>query len=306
MASPLQSTVRENVSVGALSYDRIAPVRYVVGAWLDDGSVVEEMLLHRGRKKPSKPSRHVADAHVAGDVIYGGILIHHYGHFLFETLSRYWFLKHKPRRAVWHVLPEAPELATWQKEIFSMLRLEVDRSDLILQPTRFEKLTIPQAGAELWTSLHPDQVDAMGIFPFREPIVGRKVWLSRSLLKRGAVEEEHRLEALLERTGWEIVRPETLPVMEQLRLLRDAEIVAGFDGSAFHTLLLGRDVRARLVIVPRGGTDKISATYDVIAKAKGLTQSVLPARILPVRGSGRGAMHRLDRPRELAEALNSI
>ena len=306
MNEPLQSTVRDNVSVGALTYDRTAAVRYVVGAWLDDGSVVQELLLHRGRKKPSMPSRQVATARVANDVIYGGIIIHHYGHFLFETLSRYWFLKHSRRRAVWHLLPDAPKLTQWQKEIFSILRLEVDRGDLILQPTRFDKLTIPQAGAELWTSLHPEQVDAMGIFPFHKPIAGRKLWLSRSLLTRGGVQQEQALEALLERTDWTIIRPETLPVIEQLRLLRDAEIIAGFDGSAFHTLMLGRDVRAKVVIVPRGGTDKISATYGVIAKAKGLSQSILPARILRVRGAGRGAVHRLQRPGELAEALNSV
>jgi hypothetical protein len=307
MTPALQSPVRENVTVGVLSYDRTAAVRHVLGGWHEDGSIVEELLLHRGRKHPTPPPRQAASAQIADARAYGGIIMQHYGHFIFESLSRHWFLKRNPGlRPVWHVLAEAAELTSWQKEIFAMLGLDVERRDLILEPTRFVSLAIPQAGAELWTSLHPQQVEALGVHAFRQPVAGRKLWLSRSrMTRRAAVEQEHELEELLARAGWTIMHPEALAVREQLARMADAEVIAGFDGSAFHSVLLGRDVRARLVIVPRGGANRVSATYDVIAKAKGLSQSVLPAQIRLVRGSGRGAVHHLEQPHKLAEALNS-
>jgi capsular polysaccharide biosynthesis protein len=308
MNEPLQSTVQNNITVSPLTYDRAAEVRYVFGAWRDDGAVAEELLLQRGRKKPSQPPRQTASTRVAEDRVYGGIIMRHYGHFLFESLSRVWFLKRNPGlRAVWHALPETAQVTRWQQEILAMLGIAVERRDFILDPTTFAKLAVPQPGAELWTSLHPEQVEAIGVFPFRKPTAGRKLWLSRARMTRKAgVQDELRLEELLGRTGWTSMQPDKLPVREQLERMADAEVIAGFDGSAFHTLMLGRDVRAKLIIVPRGGSDKISATYDVIAKAKGLSQSILPARIVPVKGDGRGAFNRLEQPRELAEALNSL
>jgi len=308
MSNSLQATTRENISVVPLKYDRAAEVRHVVGAWLQDGSIVEEIALRRGRKRVTTAAPQHARVHVADERVYGGIVMHHYGHFLFETLARAWFLKRsRPARAVWHILPDLPKLYRWQTEILSMLGLEVAPDDLILEPTRFAKLIIPQAGAELWTSFHPEQVEAMAIFPFRKPRAGRKLWLSRSRrTRKGSVQEEQTLEALLQQSGWQIMQPETLPVREQLAQLSDAEVVAGFDGSAFHTLMLGRDVQTKVAIVPRGAAHKISPTYGIIAEAKGFPQSILPARLAPVRGSGRGAVHRLENPGELVETLNSL
>jgi capsular polysaccharide biosynthesis protein len=279
----------------------------VVGGWLEDGTVVEELQLYRGRKKPTPPARQTASAQIEEDRVYGGILIEHYGHFLFESLSRYWFLKKNPGlRPVWHIYPENAELTNWQKEIFSLLGVQVDPSDIIREPTKFKRLIVPQQGSELWTSIHPEQVEAMGFFPFRKPLAGRKLWLSRSLLGKGDVQREDILEDFLARAGWQIMHPEKIPVSAQLAQMADAEVIAGFDGSAFHTLMLGRDVRAKVVMIPRGVGTLVGPTYEVIAKAKGYSQFVVPARIIPVRRVGRHAIHRLEQPGELAEALNAV
>jgi hypothetical protein len=65
------------------------------------------------------------------------------------------------------------------------------------------------------------------------------LYLSRS----GLASDQRRLfgelflEELLQHLGWTVIHPEQLPLVEQLRHLRHARVVAGAIGSAFHLLL---------------------------------------------------------------------
>lgn len=304
MVSELPVSRQQNVVVAPLLFDRRGAVRWVTGAWLADGTYIDEFELKRGRKRPAQPSLPEVECVVTDPRVYGGIILDHYGHFLFETLSRYWFLKENlGRRTVWH--SSLPSLKSWQSEVFGMLNLSVDHSMFIQRPTRFSELSVPTPGAELWTSLHAAQVAALGVFSLGDPMAGRRIWLSRAQLKRGAIVGELELEAILRKAGWEIMCPEALRVQEQLAGMAGAEVIAGFDGSAFHTLMLARSVAAKVVIVPRGGATRISRTFEVIATAKKMNQVIVQAQLTWLEKHGRGAIFVLENPSQLADELIS-
>ena len=86
-----------------------------------------------------------------------------------------------------------------------------------------------------------------------DPAIER-VFLSRSGLVGDvrSIVGELELEALLERDGWLVFRPEQAPLKEQLRVYRSARLIAGFEGSAFHGLAFLGPAPERLKVVLLG------------------------------------------------------
>jgi hypothetical protein len=58
------------------------------------------------------------------------------------------------------------------------------------------------------------------------------------------------LEAVLEGLGFHTVYPERLPMVQQTRLIRNAQVVLGEDGSALHGILHARGNESHLVMLP--------------------------------------------------------
>jgi capsular polysaccharide biosynthesis protein len=170
-----------------------------------------------------------------GLYIYGGLLIEHFGHFLLESLSRAWALKAYPQLPViWQCFP-TPKLLTWQIDTFKVLGIEHTRFRLMRRPSKIDTVLLPEAGFGLNEFLHPDQAAALASFPFRAPLSGNRIWLSRSKLPPGTgkVVNEEEIEAKLLARGWQVLHPERVSVAEQLSIISDAETVAGFIGLLF-------------------------------------------------------------------------
>lgn len=70
------------------------PIRF--GAFHPDGTPIAGAALRRATSGNiwSEPD-HAAEV-LEATAVYGGILLPHFGHFLLETLARYWFLRHVP------------------------------------------------------------------------------------------------------------------------------------------------------------------------------------------------------------------
>src|SRR5690606_30752701 len=89
---------------------------------------------------------------------------------------------------------------------------------------------------------------------------------------------------LLARRGWIIYHPQAHPVREQLEMLDRAAQIAGIEGSAFHTLLLLKQVRAKVQIIPRRGA--VNENFETIATTKGFRQEILdvPSEVVMKNG----------------------
>lgn len=82
-------------------------------------------------------------------------------------------------------------------------------------------------------------------------ITGKKTYLSRALAGNRVYANEAEAEEMLRGHGWNVLSPETLSVREQLREIASSEIVLGIEGSAFHTILLFRELRTRMYAIRR-------------------------------------------------------
>jgi hypothetical protein len=261
------------------------PLGFSVAAYSIDGDRIPEFAFHRleyitatdaPRERPAAARR--------GKHLYAGVLMDHYGHFLTESLARAWAIKAYPDLPfVWQANPRKKRLNGWQTEILALLGIDNARVMLVNRATRFETIVLPDTGLWLGNYIHPAQIDALAAFPFRPPRAGRRLWLSRTKLfgAVGRILDEDAMEARLAGLGWSIVHPQTMTVPEQLNAMADAEMISGFVGSAFHTLMLGRDVAAKVRLIDRTNCG-LPSDYETIAQLKGLDQKLLsaPIRIL--------------------------
>jgi capsular polysaccharide biosynthesis protein len=216
---------------------------------------------------------------VKGKAIYGGIITAHYGHFLVETLARAWYINKDSSDVYFYTTQGGKnkgtyaELSQWQKEILVALVGSEDRIKIISRATVFEELLIPEPGCVTRNFLAENHVETLVELGGRitanndSPILTDKVWLSRSSLRKGGVAGEIKFEQTLSNEGFTVIHPEKLPLAQQIKVFENASVVAGFVGSAFHTLLLARNKGAKLLHFSR--EKHINNNYLLCAKTSG-------------------------------------
>ncbi|MEO3474416.1 glycosyltransferase 61 family protein [Roseomonas sp. CAU 1739] len=283
-----------------------APLPFRIGAFGPDDLPVAAAIHRRGGHAANPPPFAAAEEDWDGDFIYGGQLWDHFGHFLLESLSRAWAFATLPGPVLWQRAVSHSRLLPWQRDILDLLGLGAREHRVIDRPVRVARLAVPEQGLVTRRYLHAWQEAALAAHPCRTPQPGHCVWLSRSDLpaRLARVDGEAEVEAALAADRWTILHPETMSLADQLAALEAAEVIAGFEGSAFHSLLLVRDVRARIVIFGRG--PRINPNYQVIAHAKGLDQRLVSLDLEHLGGKGRVASYRLSRPAQVLDVLREM
>jgi hypothetical protein len=217
------------------------------GVLAADGTWVAEAALWRGGTAltvaPSAPPPEAAD-HLPGRHLWGGLLWHHFGHFLVESAARLWplGLPATGTRSVLFVPRRAaadPGLQAWQRGFFDLIDPSPEVA-VLTRPTLVEELLVPTQGFGLGPL-------AAGTPAFRAfvarafargvaPEGPERLYLSRSGLgaRRGGLLGEGRIEARLAAEGYEIFHPERHPLAVQVARYRAARQVVAPDGSALH------------------------------------------------------------------------
>jgi capsular polysaccharide biosynthesis protein len=290
----------------------LAPVRSPQGPWgkhfigaFDQNGDFLQGFAHPWCGIDPMPEAPIAQYH--GTAIYGGLAMHHVGHFLLEGLSRLWCLKRYPELPIiWHwidlPLPHRVNPG-WQEELIGLLGLAQRRHIFLRQPLRVERLLLPAPGSVLGKSLHPLQAAALGCVTGPAAIPGKRVWLSRSALpdQFGRVAGEDQVEALLAAQGWTIIHTERETMRRSAEIFHEAEVVSGFIGSAFHPLLLHAAPRARLRPVIRPGISPDD--YKIAAEAKGLDFAAIETPMTALDQRASWTNFRLHAPEDLINIL---
>jgi hypothetical protein len=222
--------------------------------------------------------------------IYGGILSSHYGHFLLESLSRYWAIKDLDNTLpiIWYIGMQSSaddsfstELKPWQLEIFNLLNIDTSRFVYITSPIRMNYIYVADPGYRIKYWCHPLHIASLGIYPPAQIIPEKKIWLSRTGVQSGKIINESEIEDILRTFGWIIVNPESMSIREQLSMINDAAIISGFEGSAFHTLIL-TDIKCKVIIFNRIQNEN----YITISFYKKFIQKIItvPLTHVSIRG----------------------
>ena len=223
-------------------------------------------------------------AFIDEEVIFAGYISHHYGHFLLETLSRLWAYKESELRIVWAA---GRNLTEWSHKLLRFLSVTHKRHLVLRQPTRFAKIWVPAPGYIIPDHFHYRQKDALATVQGR--LGEDKIYLTRQSFTGGFyhIDGEAELTARLRDKGWKIVTPEGLPIAEQVGFFANARVIAGVEGSALHTCVLCKDMKARMLTLRR---PKPNRNYDTIARTMGITHQGLPAHIVDDPANPKRAM----------------
>ena len=207
---------------------------------------------------------------ISGQAYYMGGFLKHYGHFILETLTRYWYaVAMQPQTDTQFVFSlwqqDAADVARFKEKIFSgywreyleVLGIYSHNTHFVTHPVQFENLVIPQAaviisGADcfvskeavsVWRMVNARMSDRHGkrgpvrrLSRLFERSRGKKIYLSRRKVDVPAqgrrIVNEEEVESLFQRAGFSIVYPESLTSeFEKQYLLSNCKVLAAVPGS---------------------------------------------------------------------------
>lgn len=207
---------------------------------------------------------------------FAGWKLNHFGHFLLESLSRVSKLPQQKSIVIW--LAKSPEeiiFKNWQLEIFSLLGIEHHQHIIVTEPIYVENLILVEPEYRIWDRFTEEHAHFLGCYHSQQSIIpNKKIWLSRSGINilRGGWINEKEIESILIECGWCIYHPELHSVQEQLSELLSAATIAGIEGSAFHTLMLAKQIPNQVIIFARG--EHLNPNYQLIASVKKFEQTI--------------------------------
>ncbi len=300
----LRRQVFERVTLTPCAADPKRPGMVRFGVFDRDGAMINAFRHPWLTLDPERPGTATS---VAGDHVYGGVMLHHFGHMLRDVLAGLWFMRRHPDLPVlWNQvgLPVPHDL--WPNrlaELWALLGLDRLHHQRIDAPIAVERLVLPEPGLLAPNVLHPLQAAALAVRHCAAPATDARVWLSRRALPErfGRFAGEDMVEARLAARGWTVICPEQQPVVAQADLFATAAVVAGTISSAFHAVLLSANPRAALILVHRPGVPH--GFYDAVARVRSLRQTHLAAALRPFQESHTRANFALADPPGLADAI---
>jgi glycosyl transferase family 61 len=210
---------------------------------------------------PEDPHRIDAGADavdIEGQCLYLGHFTDHYGHFLLETLSRFWALSaiNSYDKFVFQpfVLPAVSPLCfAPAKATFECFGIEPDRVHMVTGRERFTNLCVPNALVEINNDADDEQaLIYQQIGDYCEAVYNQgtgiptslcqplRLYLSRKKWNRGSISNESEVEAIFKSLNFTIMYPEQTGFEQQVAMYRRAQVMAGFAGSALHNSVFMR------------------------------------------------------------------
>lgn len=180
-------------------------------------------------------------------VVYCGYLIHHWGHFLIEGVSRLWyFLENDPsvdKYVFFLDENEEREIKGNFREFLELLKIW-DKLEFINKPTTYREVVIPELGYQCRNCYATKQVQvfetiASNISTDPSWEVYEKLYFSRSMLAK-AQPFEFGFDALdnyYAKNGYKVLYPERIPLSQLIHYMRNAKVITALQGSVCHNVL---------------------------------------------------------------------
>lgn len=185
-----------------------------------------------------------AEARLEGTWLYGGMAYGHFGHFLCESIGRFWAQDHVPglRGIVFLPKQRKGNAAKFMAPMVPWARICGARGEVLAlnDATRIERLIVAPQGFGTGDMIagQPEFRRFITAACGRdiEPAGAQKIYISRSRLfaKRGRYFGEARIEALLQAEGFAIFHPQDQPIEVQIAQYKAARVIVSSDSSALH------------------------------------------------------------------------
>ena len=231
----------ENVTVLPRKNASDAPVWGLGGLINSDGKFIEESSYKNGWSQFGGLYSFDRDnvVHQNEHVIWGGIFVKHWGHFLIDFMTRVWYpALHEHNKKFIYVANKDDKIDGNYAEILSLMGIKGERLIKISEPTSFNSITVPEIAykksAYFYNDFNLSFVKAINkaasLFSSHP---SRKIYFSRLKLNEAKMKEvgESFLEDAFQKNGFDIVYPESLNVVEQIILWNTSSEIACLNGT---------------------------------------------------------------------------
>lgn len=287
---------------GRIFWDKPGPRSYVRGAAYNQkrllmptsqrrGGVNSDVVVSVNPPAISERERAEADTALEGKWLYAGSWMHAFGHFLVETLPALWPLVDTGEAfdGIAAHRFNSSKVFDWQ---FELVRLLTDAPVHVVMeaPATVEELAVPgrpyhyqqaihSAAGKVWDRV--SEAAAPG-----DDADGDPVYLSRSQFEKANMAKGiktgreylngEKVDEVFANRGFRVAYPETLSVMEQIRLARSAPILAGPGGSGLHLSVFAKTGARVIELGDTRTKDKMVNTQQAISAAKQQETAMVP------------------------------
>jgi Glycosyltransferase 61 len=180
-----------------------------------------------------------------------------YGHLLLELSPMLALLEHAPVDCL--VATSAP-LSRTLMMMFEQLGVPADRILRIEGALRCRETYLPDRLVRLGASCHPlarRAFDRLGALAAASAVERpKRVFVSRAGIASRRLDNEKEVEALFVRHGFVVVRPEGMPIEDQIAIFGGATMLAGLGGSAMHNAVFSDPACPVLIVQTRQMTER--------------------------------------------------
>ena len=253
----------------------------------------------------------IADATCSeSDLVYVGEIFAHFGHFLTQTLSRFWYLRERPSaRLLFHSMFNTAQLFSFEfiAQIFHALGLRQEQFVRFEVPTLVRGLTVPYPSFEemhFAHQIHGECLREVGAFFTKGDVRAddRPLYLSKTRIDVGVncIVNEQEIEDELARRGVRIAHTENLSMSQQIEILRRHRTLLGTVGSHFHSTVMLQEGHR---IVGLNVIETLNANFQVLDKLCGNEASYFYAPYTKVDHPKFMTASRIDEPVDVAREM---
>lgn len=196
-------------------------------------------------------------------VIFGGVLIHHFGHFILECLGRLWFVLENRQLSYRIAFLTEGDVCSWFFAFFELLDIPKEKILLVEKPTRFRQIIVPEEAVHSWhyytdKYLLPYQYLRENADRVYRGDTAPNIFLTRGKLAETAtvcINEEYFVQ-FFQQKGYVPVELEELPLAQQIYTISHARKIAAIMGSLTHWALFCQP-DTEFLMLTRTGTDTL-------------------------------------------------
>ena len=223
------------------------------------------------------------------DVVFVGNVYNQFGHFLLEHMNRAYARLDDKYKNMKYVLINNKSVDPVPEYMFTLLELlGIKRQNILIleHTTQFRNVYVPDQGFNLpvYSSDKFGQTfQKIADNVKSEKTVYDKIYVSRAKLKSRKTYGEEKIQQIFERNGYKVIYPETLPLEQQIAIIKDCKYLAGCAGTALHLALFMKP-GGTVIQIKRNSLNEDSApTQYLINNTKQLNSIFINASIETVR-----------------------
>lgn len=199
--------------------------------------------------------------HIQEEVIYGGVAISFFGHFMAENMARLWYVLQRNDLQKKIVFITTGGWQAYMSTFLELLGIDLERLIILDKPTKFLSVTVPDESVHTWGWFYTKEYPQI-YQTIREGVAAskhKKIYLTHSAYKSGITCcNEKYFEDFFANKGFFVVSPEKYSLQEQIGLMKGAEEVACMISTLSHMILFARP-HTKLIMLTRTDNEVLFA-----------------------------------------------